>query len=75
MNKRLAKRYKRQVSRAKEWIRLSEPGLGTPEQIKASRDSSRPIGTRGSDGIIRNPTPSIRNGRAHGFGSSAKTDV
>ena len=75
MNKRLAKRHKRQVSRAKERVKLSEPDLRTPEQIKAARDSSRPIGARGRDGIIRNPTPSIRNGQARGFGSSAKTDV
>ena len=49
MNKRLAKRHKRQVSRAKKRVRLSEPDLRTPEQIKAAREASRPTGGR-SDG-------------------------
>jgi hypothetical protein len=41
MNKRLEKRHKRQVSRAKERVVLSEPEARTPEQIKAARESSR----------------------------------
>ena len=41
MNKRLLKRHKRQVSRAKERIRLSEPDLRPPEQIRAARETSR----------------------------------
>ena len=75
MNKRLAKRHKRQVSRAKKRVRLSEPDLRTPDQIKAAREASRPAGTRGSDGGIRNPTPSVRNRQTPGAGSAAKTDV
>jgi len=42
MDKRLAKRHKRQVSRAKEHIKLSEPDLRTHEQIEAAREKSRP---------------------------------
>src|SRR6185369_503861 len=34
MDKRLLKRHKRQVSRAKGNVKLSEPDLRTPEQIK-----------------------------------------
>ena len=34
MNKRLLKRHKRQVSRAKERVRLSEPDLRKPEQLE-----------------------------------------
>jgi len=42
MNKRLQKRHKRQVSRAKERVSLSEADLRTPEQIRAAREASRP---------------------------------
>jgi hypothetical protein len=41
MNKRLAKRHKRQVSRERGRQRVSEPDLRTPEQIKAAREASR----------------------------------
>ena len=44
MNKRLLKRHKRQVSRAKERVNLSEPDVRTPEQLKAAREASRPAG-------------------------------
>jgi hypothetical protein len=40
MDKRLAKRHKRQVSRARERVALSEPDIRTPEQIKAAREAS-----------------------------------
>ena len=43
MDKRLAKRHKRQVSRAKDQIRLSEPDVRTPEQLKAARETSRAV--------------------------------
>ena len=39
MNKRLLKRHKRQVSRAKERVKLSEPDLRTPEQLTAAREA------------------------------------
>jgi hypothetical protein len=42
MNKRLAKRHKRHVARARERLILSEPDVRTPEQIKAHRELSRP---------------------------------
>ena len=42
VDKRLAKRHKRQVSRSREKVRLSEPDLRTPEQIAAARLASRP---------------------------------
>ena len=41
MNKRLLKRHKRQVARAKNRIRLSEPDVRTPEQVRAAREASR----------------------------------
>lgn len=42
MDKRLAKRHKRQVSRARQRVQVSEPDLRTPEEIKAAREASRP---------------------------------
>jgi hypothetical protein len=42
MDKRLAKRHKRQVARERGRLRLSEPDLRTPEQIKIAREASRP---------------------------------
>ncbi len=41
---RLLKRHQRQVSRAKERVRLSEPDLRTPDQLRAAREASRPAG-------------------------------
>jgi hypothetical protein len=73
MDKRLAKRHKRQVSRARERVQLSEPDLRTPEQIKAARDASR--ATRGgssNDSNVRTSTPSFR-ANVHA-GSAAKAD-
>ena len=37
MDKRLAKRHKRQVARARQNVRVSEPDVRTPEQIAAAR--------------------------------------
>jgi len=42
MDKRLAKRHKRQVARAKERVKISEPDVRTLEQIEAAREASRP---------------------------------
>jgi len=75
MDKRLAKRHKRQVARAKEHIRLSEPDVRTPEQIKAAREASRPADGGGGDAGARSAMPSFRNRRAPGTGSAAKTDA
>ena len=41
MDKRLAKRHKRQVSRAREKVKLSEPDVRTPEQVTAAKEASR----------------------------------
>lgn len=74
IDKRLAKRQKREVARAKERIKTSEPDLRTPEQIKAARQASR--ATRGgssNDKNLRNSTPTFRS-NVQGTGSAAKTD-
>jgi hypothetical protein len=74
MDKRLAKRHKRQVSRAREQVKLSEPDLRTPEQIKAAREASRPDIGRSNDAGPGKSTPSFRSSQARGTGSAAKTD-
>jgi hypothetical protein len=73
MNKRLLKRHKRQVARAKENVKLSEPDLRTPEEIKAARDASR--ATQGPDQgpSAQGSAASFRNRAVTGTGSSAKT--
>lgn len=42
MDKRLEKRHKRQVARAKLHAKVSLPDVRTPEEIRAARDASRP---------------------------------
>ena len=53
MDKRLAKRHKRQVSRAKQNVRVSEPDVRTPEQVAVARAVS------GADRSDVNPWPSL----------------
>jgi hypothetical protein len=48
MNKRLEKRHKRQVMRARGRLRLSTPDLRTPEQLKALREANRALVGHGS---------------------------
>jgi hypothetical protein len=54
MNKRLEKRHKRQVSRARARVKVQEPDLRTPEEILAAREASRPDPARksGSQGLF-----------------------
>jgi hypothetical protein len=75
MDKRLAKRHKRQVTRARERVTLSEPDLRTPEQIKAAREASRPTGGRSDGPSMLHSTQSNRDRAAVGTGSAAKTAV
>ena len=75
MDKRLAKRHKRQVARKKEHVKLSEPDVRTPEEIKAARDASRPAAGHSTDTNSSSPVQSFRGGKAPGTGSAAKTDV
>jgi hypothetical protein len=42
MDKRIAKRHKRQVSRARQKVKLSEPDVRTREQVRDAREASRP---------------------------------
>ena len=49
MNKRLVKRHKRQVARARERVKLSEPDVRTPEQLAAAREASRALSSVRND--------------------------
>jgi hypothetical protein len=73
MDKRLLKRHKRQVARAKEHVKLSEPDLRTPEQIKAARDASRATQGPGQGSAVQGSAASVRNRMPTGTGSAAKT--
>ena len=75
MNKRLLKRHKRQVSRAKEKLRVSEPDLRTPEQVRAAREASRPAGSRRNGPEAFYSMPPIRNQAGPVAGDPAKADV
>ena len=47
MNKRLEKRHKRQVARARNSVKeSSQPDVRTPEQIAAARETSRSVSGR-----------------------------
>ena len=72
MNKRILKRHKRQVSRAKERVRLSEPDLRTPEQMRAAREASRPAANRRNGANSHYSTLSIRNHAVHAAEPTAK---
>ncbi|MGP0074169.1 MAG: hypothetical protein ACLPWF_19830 [Bryobacteraceae bacterium] len=74
MDKRLAKRHKRQVARAKQHVKLSEPDVRTPEQIKAAREASRAPAARGNESNAPGAAPSFRGSRPPSTGSAAKTD-
>jgi hypothetical protein len=75
MNKRLLKRHQRQVLRAKERVKLSEPDLRTPEQLKAAREVSRSVA--GQHDVPRAPysTPSVRNQASPAEDSTPKADT
>jgi hypothetical protein len=73
MDKRLMKRHKRQVLRAKEHKRLSEPDIRTPEQVKAARDASRATLDRKQGPYVSHSAPS-RNETAPAAGGAAQTD-
>jgi len=75
MDKRLAKRHKRQVARAKEKVQVSEPDVRTPEQIEAAREASRPDISRAANAGPRNSAQPVRSNRSTSTGSAAKTAV
>ena len=74
MNKRLVKRHKRQVARAKQRVKLSEPDVRTPEQLAAARETSRAVSSLRNDRHQNYFTPPVNHaGRAQD--SPAKVDT
>ena len=74
MNKRLVKRHKRQVARARQRVKLSEPDVRTPEQLAAARAASRAVSSLRNDPHANYFTPSGNHaGRAED--SPAKVDT
>ena len=65
MDKRLAKRHKRQVLRAKEKLKVSEPDVRTPEQVAAAKEVSGTARYRDT-----NPWPTLPGAAAN----TGKTD-
>ncbi|MBI2688462.1 MAG: hypothetical protein HYX27_19330 [Acidobacteria bacterium] len=59
MNKRLAKRHQRQVARAKDRVKLSDPDVRTPEQLAAAREASRAVSRFRNDPHAKYFTPSV----------------
>jgi hypothetical protein len=51
MTRRLMKRHKRQVARAKGRAKTSEPDVRTPEEVRAAREASRPAGARRNEPV------------------------
>jgi hypothetical protein len=70
MNKRLQKRHARQVARANERVKLSEPDVRTQEQLAAAREESRAVASRRT--VPRAPYATRLPHRAIG---AAKADV
>jgi hypothetical protein len=73
MDKRIEKRHKRQVARAKNKVKLSEPDVRTPEQIEAARQASRVDITHPNKQKVAASGGSFRNSYAASTGSAAKT--
>lgn len=61
MDKRIAKRHKRQVERAKKNVKTSEPDLRTPEQVRADREASGGVTARGGGGGGDSAKPSTQS--------------
>jgi hypothetical protein len=75
MNKRLQKRHKRQVTRARERVTLSEPDVRTPEQLAAAREASRALSSVRNVPHANYLTPSVNHpGHADDAPAKAETD-
>jgi hypothetical protein len=74
MDKRIEKRHKREVARARNRVKLSEPDVRTPEQIKAAREASRPDTNRGDIHSASGSARPFRSSPGTATGSAAKTD-
>lgn len=74
MDKRLAKRHKRQVARAKDKAKETEPDVRTQEEIEAARAASRFDASRGNTPKLAGAGRAFRGHATMTTGSAAKTD-
>jgi hypothetical protein len=73
VDKRLAKKHKRQVARAQSKVKISEPDVRTHEEIEAAREASKanaPVAVAGKVSASSGPTRRAGSGT----GSAARTD-
>ena len=77
MDKRLAKRHKRAVDRAKAKVKISEPDVRTHEEIEAARAASQSGNVRTDKGgpAVKGTSGPRVAGPATGTGSAPKTSV
>ena len=75
MNKREQKKHERKVSRAKSRVKLSEPDIRTPEQLRADRDASRPAGGQRNSPLALFSAGSNRKQSGPAGHGAAKTDL
>lgn len=75
MTKRLLKRHKRQVARAKQQIKVSEPDVRTPEEVQAAREASGRRTTRRNDSLPQFNVTSAKNPADPVRDASGETDV
>jgi len=73
MDKRLAKRHKRQVAREKLKIKLSEPDVRTPEQVEAAKQASHYDTGRGNNPVASASTRRAAHAPLPITGGAAKT--
>ena len=74
MDKRLLKRHKRQVSRARERVKVSEPDLRTPEERLAAREASRSVPGLRKDPHALYSTQPVRSETAPAGDNTGKAD-
>ena len=74
MDKRLAKRHKRQVARAHANVKVSEPDVRTQEEVEAARQASMTNSGISSPGKVSASSGPTRKAGA-GMGSAARTDA
>ncbi|MBI2689844.1 MAG: hypothetical protein HYX27_26355 [Acidobacteria bacterium] len=74
MDKRLAKRHKRQVARAQTKAKVSEPDVRSHEEIVAAREASQSNAGIGASGKVQAPAGPTRK-TGPGTASAARTDA
>lgn len=75
MDKRIQKRHKRSVARARAQVHVSEPDVRTHEQITAAREASQ-AGTSGHNSMgVASSTAASTRGRSVSVHSASKADA